>query len=896
MSIYNLEKIFKPSSIAIIGASEKKESIGYSLIGNIIKGGYQGNIYPVNPNYSSLGGLTSYRSILDIEQPIDLAIIAIPLLKVPFVIEKCVDAKLNSALIVSAGGKEIGAEGGRLEDRIKEEAMKGNIRIIGPNSAGIVSIESVLYAIPTVSRPLPGKIAFISQSGGICSAIIDQSLKEGIGFKYFVNVGSMLDVDFGDLINYMSDDPDVNSIVLYIESLTNMRKFMSAARATSRLKPIVVLKAGRSIAGARAASSHTGALAGEDEVYDVAFKRAGMVRVNTIEELFDCAELMAKPPFPSGPGLAIITNGGGPGVMATDALSDFNLEPVSLSSQTIKRLDEILPPFWSKGNPIDILGDAPPERWQNAINECISAREINALLIIYVPQALSNAIAVAKAILEPLDNKRRLPIFAVWMGGESVEEGLNILNKAGIPTYETPERAIAAFQYMYSYKQNLSLLQEIPPKLHGSLEFDQPGAKAIIEEAKSKGKFSLSETESKNLLKAYGIPVNRTEIARSVDEAIRLAQDIGYPVVMKVHSHGIIHKTDVKGVQLNLRNNRDIDEAFLKIMKETRKYTLDADAFEVTIQPMLSHLGYELIIGSKREIGFGPVILFGMGGVMTEILKDHAIAFPPLNRLLARRLIERTRIYRMLAGYRNLPPAKLELLEEVLIRLSQLVSDFSEITEVDINPLILSKDQVVAVDSHVILNPVNIPAPHHLIISPYPNQYEFTATIKGGEKLFIRPIKPEDAPLLQDLFHALSPKTVYYRFFSPLKSLSPKMLARFTQIDYDREIALVAFDATESEEKMLGVARLISDSEGKKGDLSIVIADPWQGKGIGAILMESLLNIAKERKIEFLYGLVMAENRQMLGLAKKLGFVTTRSKDDFNHHEIRIDMTKEAFE
>ncbi len=889
MSIHNLDKIFEPDSVAIIGASEKQGSIGYSLIKNILEGGYQGKVFPVNPRHKFIEGLKAYSSVSKIKQPIDLAVIATPIAKSPSIIKECVKAEIGGAIIISAGGKEIGLKGKKLEARIKEEAAKGDLRIIGPNCMGIVSAESKLNASFVSLMPLPGKLAFISQSGAICSSILDLSLKEGIGFRYFVSIGSMLDVDVGDLINYLGGDSQVSSIVLYIESLTNIRKFMSAARAVSRVKPIVVLKAGKYRAGARAASSHTGALAGEDAVYDAAFKRAGIVRVDTIEELFDCAELMAKQPIPSGSGLAIMTNGGGPGVMAADALGAHDLEPVTLAPETMKKLDDFLPPFWSKGNPIDILGDASPERWQRAIEVCLAAREIKALVIIFVPQALSNASTVAKAIAALPHDRSYPPMFAVWMGGENVEQGRQILNNAGIPTYETPERAISAFVYMNSYADNLEALQEIPPKLEHSLEFDQPGAKVIIRKALKEGNALLTEVESKALLKAYGIPVNRTEVTNTPENAARLAQDIGFPVAMKIHSRDIVHKTDAHGVRLNLRSEKDVKEAFAKIMADARAYNPKAELTEVSIQSMLKRPDYELILGSKKDADFGPAILFGMGGIMTEILKDQAIALPPLNRLLARRLMESTRVCRMLKGYRNRPPARLELLEEILIRLSQLVTDFPEIIELDINPMILAEDRAWAVDARVIIEPTQIQSPHHLVISPYPNQYEMFTTTKGGLELFIRPIKPEDAPLLVDHFHTLSKESIYYRFFSPLKSLSHKMLAYFTQIDYDRDMALVALDRTQPEEKILGVARLMTKSGGVRSEFAVAVGDPWQGKGIGATLMDHMLAIARERGMESIWGNVLAENTHMLALARKLNFAISSVPGE-NYYELEMDL------
>jgi acetyltransferase len=823
---------------------------------------------------------------LEINQPIDVAVIATPIAKAPSLIKECVQARSGGAIIISAGGKEIGSAGKELEAEIKKEADRGGLRIIGPNCMGIVSGESKLNASFATLMPLPGKLAFISQSGAICSAILDLSIKEGIGFRYFVSIGSMLDVDFGDLVNYLGNDSQVSSIVLYIENLTNIRKFMSAARAVSRVKPIVVLKAGKSMAGARAASSHTGAIAGEDVVYNAAFKRAGIVRVHTIEELFDCAELMAKQPIPKGTSLAIITNGGGPGVMAADALSTHGLEPVSLATETMKRLDDFLPPFWSRANPIDILGDASPERWRRALEICFEGREINALLVIFVPQALSNAVTVAEAVANLLYEKPHPPLFAVWMGGENVEQGIRILNDADIPTYETPERAVSAFMCMHSYAKNLEMSQEIPPKLPRSMEFDQSSAKRIIEAALREEDRLLTEAESKALLDAYGIPVNRTEVATSPDEAVRLAEEMGYPVAIKLHSKDITHKSDAHGVELNLRSRENVESAFSRIMASAHAYDPKAELLGVTVQPMLKRPDYELILGSKRDTDFGPVILFGMGGIMTEILKDQSIALPPLNRLLARRLMENTRVYKMLRGYRNRPAARLDLLEEILIRLSQLVTDFPEIAELDINPLILVEDQACAVDARVIINPSEVPSPEHLVISPYPGQYEMKTSTKAGIKILIRPIKPEDAPLLVELFHTLSKESVYYRFFRPMKSLPPDMLAYFTQIDYDRDMALVALDQTQPKERMLGVARIMSFSDGKTAEIAVAVGDPWQGKGIGAALMERLIAISRERGKENLRGYVLGENTQMLALARKLGF---RISWDLEGHQYEIE-------
>jgi acetyltransferase len=879
MSLYNLEKIFKAKSVAIIGASTKEGRIGHSLVKNLLQGGYEGRVYPVNPQYEKIQDFKTYASVLDIKKPVDLAIIAIPMAKVPLAVKDCVTAGIGGGIIVSAGGKEIGEKGRELEAEIKREAAKGNFRVIGPNCMGIVCAESKFNASFASRMPLPGTLAFISQSGAICGSILDYSREEGIGFAYFVSIGSMLDVDFGDLINYLGHDPEVSSIVLYMESLTNIRKFMSAARAVSRVKPIVVLKAGRSKAGASAAYSHTGAMAGEDAVYDAGFKRAGIVRVDTIEELFDCAELMAKQPLPMGPGVGILTNGGGPAVMAVDALSSYGIEPVALKAETIERLDALLPTYWSRGNPIDILGDASPARWSQALEVCISSGEINALIIIYVPQALTTGRAVAEAVVELLGKRDHPPVFAVWMGGENAGSGRHLLNQSAIPTYTTPERAVAAFQYMYTYRQNLKISLEIPPKLTRSLTFDQGSAKRIIQTAIDRGETFLTERESKALLKAYGIPVNRTEVAGSPDDAVSLAGQIGYPVAMKIHSRHIIHKSDAGGVKLNLRNEEDVRNAFDKIVTNARNYNPDAELEGVTVQPMLGHPDYELILGSRKDSCFGPVVLFGMGGIMTEILKDQAIALPPLNRLLANRLMKNTRVFQILKGYRNRPAANIEFLEETLIRISQLVTDFPEVEELDINPMVLVGNEACAIDARVIVGPSEVTSPNHLAICPYPNHLEEMIPVKGILNILIRPIKPEDALLMVDLFSVLTEKTVYYRFLSPMKRLSEKMLALFTQIDYDRDMALVALDQMGSEEKMLGVARLVSDPAGREAEFAVLVGDPWQGMGIGGALMERIIDVAEKRRIHSLWGIVLAENTTMLDLARKLGFSISRVAD-----------------
>ncbi|MDX2447131.1 MAG: bifunctional acetate--CoA ligase family protein/GNAT family N-acetyltransferase [Desulfobacterales bacterium] len=876
MGQYNLSRIFNPSRIAVVGASEKTGSIGNAIMTNLIQGNYNGKLQPVNPKYKTLHGLNVFNSVSDLEAGIDLAVISTPIQTVPDIVKECVDKKVAGAVVISAGGKEIGKKGRHIEQKISRIASEGGLRIFGPNCLGIIRPDKQLNASFASEMPNTGNLAFVSQSGAICTAVLDLAFRENFGFSHFVSTGSMLDIDFGDMIDYLGNDYKTKSILLYIENLTNFRKFMSAARSVSRVKPIIVLKSGRSAAGAKAAASHTGAMAGEDAVYDAAFKRAGIVRVDTIEELFDCAELTAKQPRPSGSRLAIITNGGGPGVMATDMLAKFDREPASLDTETLKKLDAFLPPFWSRSNPIDILGDASPERFHQVLEVCFNAKEIDAVLVIMAPQALTDPTSVAEVFAATIKEHRH-PVFTCWMGGKSIVRAMEILNEAGIPTYETPERAVRAFLYMYAYSRNLETLREIPPRLSKHLDIDRKRARNSISNAPEKD--FMSESDSKEILAAYGLPVIKTEIAETEEDAAEIGKELGFPLAMKLHSPDITHKSDAGGVFLDLRSQDDVRHAYQSIIQSAGKYDPGARITGVTMQPFVHKPDYEILMGAKRDPNFGPVILFGMGGIFTEILKDRALGFPPMNRLLAHRLMKETKAYSLLMGYRNRTPADFEQLEEMIIRLSQLLIDFPDISELDMNPVLIKDGNAVAVDARILVNPIGIPSPRHLVISPYPEEYESRETIKENIDIFVRPVKPEDAPLFIDLFNALSPTSIYYRFFAPVKVLKPEMLARFTQIDYDREIALVAIQENQHHEKLLAVARIIGDPDGKHGEFAVVVGDPWHGKGIGAILLQKCLDIAKSRGFEIIEGCVLRENKNMLALGKKLGFKVEKHSD-----------------
>jgi len=885
MSIDNMDKIFRPGSIAVVGASERKGSIGAALMHNLIARGFPGDIHPINPNHKKIYKLPACPSIKDLKAPVDLAVIATPIASAPQIVHECADAGVGGVVIISAGGKEIGQQGQQLEAAIKKEAAQSGLRIIGPNCLGIVSSRAKLNASFASQMPIAGKMAFLSQSGAICSAILDLSIQENIGFSHFVSLGSMLDVGFGDMIDYLGGQPEVSSIVMYVESLARFRNFMSAARAVSRVKPIIALKAGRSAAGALAAASHTGALAGEDAVYDAALKRAGVLRVKTFEELFDCAELVAKQPKPQGPGLVIVTNAGGPGVMAADALAEYGFNPVVLSAETLKKLDEILPPYWSKRNPIDMLGEATPELYRKVVEICLRTIEVNGILILAAPQALTDTAEAAAALVD-LIRDAPIPVITSWIGGAEMLKGRDIFNRAGIPTFDTPERAVRAFMDIYRFSKNIEMLQEIPSRFPSELKFDRKKAQDLIRAGLDAENRLLTEKEAKELLAAYGIPVDQMESAVNKAEAVDKAAAMGFPVVLKINSRDITHKSDAKGVVLDLKNENEVRDAFDRIIKNARACHPEARIDGVTIQPMRKRPGYELICGAKQDRDFGPVILFGMGGILTEVLKDRALALPPLNRLLAKRLMEETKVYRLLQGYRDIPPADMQLLEEILIRLAQLVTDFSEIQELDINPLFVNEKTACAIDARVLLKPSDKPAPLHLVISPYPEQFEEHTRTGMGIDIFVRPIRPEDAPLLVGLFESLSPRSVYLRFFSPMKRLPHSMLALFTQIDYDRHIALVAM--SESKEEMLGVARIIYAKDLKEAEFSVVVGDQWQGKGIGAALLQRCLSIARDQGLENVTGFVLAENTQMLALGKKMGFKSKKVMGA-NEYELSLD-------
>jgi acetyltransferase len=887
MQNHILDKFFKPESVAIVGASSKENSIGRILIENLQKDGFPGSIYPVNPEHKEILGIPAFPSVTDAPAGIDLAIVAVPIKGVPEVIRECSRARVPGVIIISAGGKEVGEEGKKIEADIHAAAQAGGIRYLGPNCLGILCPHTRLNASFAARSVRPGRVALLSQSGAICSAILDLAEVQNIGFSHFVSIGSMTDIDFAEMIDYLGNDDQARSILIYMENLVHQRKFMSAARSVSRVKPIIVVKSGRSPAAARAATSHTGALAGQDEAYNAAFRRAGIIRVDTIAQLFNCAEALAKMNRPLGGNLAIITNAGGLGVMAVDAFSKWKLEPAVLSPETVAKLDQMLPEQWSRNNPVDILGDAPPERYLAAGRAVMAAPEVSGVLVFLTPQAMTDPTAVAQALV-PEIKKQAKPLFAVWMGGQDVARGIQILNEAGVPTFETPEEAVDTFMEMYSYTRNLELLQETPPRLPADLEVNTKQARTFIDECFERQTLLLTEVEAKAILSAYGIPVNPTLTVSSAAAAAAVAKKLGFPVVAKIHSPEISHKSEVDGVRAFLKSEEEVAAAFGDIVNRARAAKPEARIFGVTIQTQVEKSPLELILGAKKDPQFGPLLLFGLGGVLTEVLQETAVDLPPLNLLLARRLMERTRIYKILQGYRNIPPANLELLEEILVRLSQLVTDFPEIAELDINPLLISNGRPVCVDARILLEPSTVRAPRHLIIAPYPNQYESDWLMEDGTPVLLRPMKPEDESLVIEFLSCCSEDALFFRYFQHIKKWTHEMLIRFTQNDYDRELGLMAIGQPPGPEVMLGVSRLVMAVDRSTAEFAVIVADPWQGKGLGEKLIERVIEIARVNEVKMLWGDVLAANLPMLSLVKKLGFTIKDAEEGVRYVEMPL--------
>ena len=872
-----LDPLFAPRSVAVIGATERLGSVGRSVLWNLLSNPFGGTVFPVNSKRPNVLGIKAYPSVSDLPDKVDLVVVTTPADTVPAVLAESVQAGIPAGIVISAGFKEHGEHGKELEAQITR-IIRGRMRLIGPNCLGIMNPIRGLNATFAHTIARPGNVAFISQSGALLTAILDWSLRENVGFSSFVSTGSMLDVTWGDLIDYFGSDPRTNSIVIYMESIGDAGAFLSAAREVSLSKPIIVIKAGRTAEAAKAAASHTGSMTGSDEVLDAAFRRTGVLRVNSISDIFFMSDVLAKQPRPRGKRLAILTNAGGPGVLATDALVAGGGELAELSPQTMAAFDAFLPEQWSHNNPVDILGDAEPERYAKSVEIAAKDPAIDGMLVILTPQDMTNPTQIAEK-LKPYAKGFGKPVLASWMGGAEIAAGEQILNQAGIPTFQFPDSAVRAFNYMWRYSYNLKGLYETPSlPQHSDSELQRGKAKQIIETVRLAGRTLLTEFESKQLLEAYGIPTVETRVALTEQEAIQAAEAIGYPVVVKLHSYTITHKTDVGGVQLNLHNADAVGRAF-RLIQFFISEKPGAEHFQgVTVQPMIKLDGYELIIGSSLDAQFGPVMLFGTGGQLVEVFKDRALALPPLNSTLARRMMEQTKILKALKGVRGRKPVDVEALDELLVRFSQLVVDQRWIKEFDINPLLASPEHLLALDARVVLHD---PATREedlpeSAIHPYPVKLVSTWTMKDGNDVTIRPIRPEDEPLLITFHQKLSERSVYLRYFQPMKltqRTSHERLTRICFIDYNREMALVAERNNEAgEPELLAIGRLSKIHGRDEGELAAVAIDAAQHKGLGTELYRRLIDVARESKLKRLVSIMLPENREMRALCMKLGF------------------------
>jgi acetyltransferase len=883
--IQQLDKIFKPKSIAVVGASTKENSVGHSIFKNLVINGFKGQVYPINPKADEILGKKAYPAISAVPEKIDLAVIVVPSKFVPGVVEECGQAGVGGLIIISAGFKEAGEEGEKMVEQILATCRRYGMRLIGPNCLGTINPKLGMNATFANRMALPGNIAFISQSGALCSSILDWACEQNVGFSHFVSIGSMVDIGFSELIDYFGMDQETSSILIYMESLTDARKFMSAARAFARSKPIIILKAGKSQAGSQAAMSHTGTLAGNDSAFDAAFKRAGCLRVETISQLFNCAQALSMQPRPRGNRLAIVTNAGGPGVLATDYLTTRNGDLAQLSEKSLQVLNAALPPTWSHGNPVDVLGDASAKDYELAIETCLADDGVDGVLTILTTQTVTDPVGTAKALVE-VSKKHRKPILAAWMGERDVWEAREILEKGKIPNYRYPESAVDVFVQMHQYSRNLDLLYETPPEAPHRFVPKRDAAWHVLRTALAEKRHYLLEHEAKELMRCYDLPVGGSKVANSPKDASKIAAEIGFPVVMKIISPDALHKTDVGGVRLHVSSEKEAAKAYDEIMASVKKHKPGARIVGILIEKMVKKR-HELLIGAVRDPIFGPLIVFGHGGVAVEVIKDTNFGLPPLNIALAKRIIQRTRIYQQLEGYRGIPGVDLDELAFQLVKFSYILTDYPEVREIDINPYLVDENGGVVVDARVLLDdyqPRRKGHPYqHLVISPYPEKYIKHIFLNDGREVLLRPIRPEDEPMELEMLETISDQSLYYRFFGYVPKVTHDFLIRMTHIDYDREMALVAEINDEGKKRMIGVARIIADAWSESAEFAILVADPWQNKGLGNQMMDYMLEIARDKGISKIFASVLSINSHMVKMFKQRGF-ELRSEDEGSYH------------
>ncbi|MDH3428821.1 MAG: bifunctional acetate--CoA ligase family protein/GNAT family N-acetyltransferase [Gammaproteobacteria bacterium] len=884
MNTHYLTSLFTPDSVALFGASDKPDSVGGVVFRNLLTSGFKGRIYAINPKRDEVQGQKAFPSLEEIDEVVDLAVVATPAASIPGIVEACGERGVKMMLILSAGFRETGTEGRRLEDRVTELVRRYGIRLMGPNCLGLIRPDKGLNITFGNNNAQPGNLAFVSQSGAICTAILDWAEKNDIGFSAVVSTGIAADLDFGDYLDFLVSDPATRAILLYIEGINNSRRFMSSLRAAARIKPVIALKVGRHAAGAEASMSHTGALVGSDETFAAALSRSGVLRVATVGQLFGAAKALSSTHYRGkSERLVIITNGGGPGVMAADRATDQEIELSVLSAETMAALNEALPGVWSHGNPVDIIGDAPPERYQRALDICLQDPGVDGAIVILTPQAMTRPTEVAEAVIKSAQRSDK-PIMTSWMGGRQVEEARRRFSNARVPDFRTLENAVDAFSYLARYNKNQRLLLQTPAGLTGGQPPpDREGARLIIEAVLTEQRKVLTEPESMAVLNAFRVPTVRNAVAHSANEALINAESIGFPIAMKVLSKDISHKSDAGGVRLNINSAQEVRSAYRQLVDEVQRRVPGANISGVTIEKMYrSANGRELMIGIIRDPVFGPVISFGSGGTSVEIMGDSAVSLPPLNRRLAIDLINRTRVSRMLGRFRQMPAVDIELLVDVLRSVSSMACELPWLQELDINPLIMDEAGIVAVDARIV---VDYPTPstdpyHHLAIHPYPSRLVRKIQLNDGTDILIRPIRPEDADMEARFVRELSKEAKYFRFMNSLQELSQEMLVRFTQIDYHNEMALIAVNSDGAGEEQIGVARYTTNVDKTSCEFALVVSDRWQSRGIAHHLMRDLMEIARDRNLEWMQGQVLSSNTKMLELVSSLNFQVRTDPED----------------
>ena len=887
-----LQQLFKPQSVALFGASSVDGALGTVILENLKSAGFHGPITLVNPKYQELDGQLCHARLVDAACPTDLAVIVAPAAVVPEIISDCGESGVGAAIVVSAGFSEAGPRGAGLEKEMLRRARRYGMRILGPNCLGVIRTDIGLNATFSAGNALPGRIAVISQSGALCTAILDWAAVNEVGFSSLISTGIGADVDFGEILDFAAMDPGTDSIMLYIEGLRDARRFMSALRAAARMKPVGIMKSGRHSQGSRAAVSHTGALVGSDAVFDSAIRRAGALRVDDFTDFFSTAATLDSGMRTAGSRLAVITNAGGPGVMAADHCTDVGLKLAELSKPAVEALNRALPPSWSHNNPIDVLGDAGPDRYEQAVNACLDDDGIDAVLVVLTPQAQTAPLDVARRLVE-MRTKTKKPILACWMGDVSVSSSRDLFSKHNIPSYRTPEAAVRAFAAMSNYQQNQDQLIQVPGPMTVESVPELDNANLIIENALADERRVLTQAESKAVLAAFHIPIIQSIPAATSQEAILVAQEIGYPVAMKIDSPDITHKTDVGGVRLGLENARQVRNVFNELMESVSQIAPEAKINGVVIEPMWKgRHGRELMVGIVRDEVFGPVISFGLGGTLVEVLRDRAVALPPLNQVLVENLIGRTLAARMLKPMRGAPGVDRKALESLLLRVAEMACELPAILEMDMNPVIASADGVMVVDARIVVSRHNDAArPYdHMAIHPYPRNLVQKSDLSDGTRITMRPIRPEDAIMERDFVNGLSQQSRYFRFMYSLPEITPELLSRFTQIDYDREMALIAVTQDEGEDVQVGVARYYSLPDPGSCEFAIVIADAWQNRGVARRLMRALVEAARSRRYTKMMGTVLAENRRMLDFVKTLGFRVEISSDDPQLMEVVLEL------